>query len=360
MYYPTLTHRSHFEWMMPESSPSDLYSLPLLSTGKPPPLFEEEEVQGGAKRRKQDDADRRKHGAARGQHRRGRRGRSRSPPGLPRGSAPPCEEYSHDEDSSDDSDDSDGSWGSWDPEDNPATSHGYTSRREYEQARARQGALGRLGMHEPPALTPDRMGALGRLGIHEPPALTPEQLPLYGPDLPDDVEDEASADESMSETASDADSAGAALGGVAAILLAPSDTDDATSATELLSSMSQPVLIEVPPSPSNIALPSQETEPEEWVAVEGGGFVLDDGTHDLSHLFTTFHKPRKTIRKRAKKVEYFVDHCENTKCTLRPGHAGLCSHEIVRGKRGGRVSRSVRSPVVYEPVFDLNDDSDYD
>ena len=120
------------------------------------------------------------------------------------------------------------------------------------------------------------------------------------------------------------------------------------------------MLIKVPPSPSNIALPSPEIEPEEWVAVEGGGFVLDDGTHDLSHLFTTFHKPRKTIRKRAKKVEYFVDHCENTKCTLRPGHAGLCSHEIVRGKRGGRVSRSVRSPVVYEPVFDLNDDSDYD
>ena len=176
--------------------------------------------------------------------------------------------------------------------------------------------------------------------MHEPPALTPEQLPLYGPDLPDDVEDEASADESVSETAS---------------------VDPFQLCWRWgMNSMSQPVLIEVPPSPSNIALPSQETEPEEWVAVEGGGFVLDDGTHDLSHPFTTFHKPRKTIRKRAKKVEYFVDHCENTKCTLRPGHAGLCSHEIVRGKRGGRVSRSVRSPVVYEPVFDLNDDSDYD
>ena len=33
----------------------------------------------------------------------------------------------------DDSDDSDDSWGSWDPEDNPATSHGYTSRREYQR-----------------------------------------------------------------------------------------------------------------------------------------------------------------------------------------------------------------------------------
>ena len=75
--------RFHLQWMVPESSPSDPYSLPLLSTGKPPPLFEEEMQEG---------TGRRKHGAAPGRHRRGRRGRSRSPRGLPHESAPPREE----------------------------------------------------------------------------------------------------------------------------------------------------------------------------------------------------------------------------------------------------------------------------
>ena len=118
--------------------------------------------------------------------------------------------------------------------------------------------------------------------------------------------------------------------------------------------------------------PSQEEDVEEWVAVEGGGFVLDDGTHNLSHRFskTTFSKPCskpcKKIRKRAKKVcaEYFVDHCENTKCTFPPGHTGLCSHQIVHGKRGrGSTSGPVLQPAMdfeiswlFDPSFDLNDD----
>ena len=131
------------------------------------------------------------------------------------------------------------------------------------------------------------------------------------------------------------------------------------------------VLLEVPQSPSNIQ-ESQEEEPEEWVAVEGGGFVRDDGTHNLSHSFykTTFSKPHskpcKTIRKRTKKVslEYFENHCENTKCTFPPGHTGLCSHQIVHGKRGrGSTSGPVLQPAVvfdmswfFDPTFDLNDD----
>ena len=67
-----------------------------------------------------------------------------------------------------------------------------------------------------------------------------------------------------------------------------------------------------------------------------------------------------------KLAEYFEDHCENTQCSFRPGHAGLCSHHLVTGRRGGRVSRSTarcpavtRPPVAHSFLFDLNDsDSD--
>jgi len=41
----------------------------------------------------------------------------------------------------------------------------------------------------------------------------------------------------------------------------------------------------------------------------------------------------KKNRKRAKTVEIFVNHCSNTKCTFMPGHEGLCSFQLVSGKR---------------------------
>ena len=61
---------------------------------------------------------------------------------------------------------------------------------------------------------------------------------------------------------------------------------------------------------------------------------------------------RKTRKRVPAKVEYFVNHCENTSCTLSPGHLGLCSHQIVTGKRGGRPYRRRNTP---SPFFDLND-----
>ena len=130
-------------------------------------------------------------------------------------------------------------------------------------------------------------------------------------------------------------------------------------------------------SESNVARPCEVVE--EWVAVEGGGFQR------LAEYMTHVPGPSKTIVKPhreprastaaspgetqlAKKppvkklAEYFEDHCENTRCAFRPGHAGLCSHQLVTGKRGGRVSRPtirrpspVVPPVVYDFLFDLND-----
>ena len=96
------------------------------------------------------------------------------------------------------------------------------------------------------------------------------------------------------------------------------------------------VLIEVPPSPSNIALPMEEEE--EWTANASGGF--DRGT-----LAVTTPRLQSAIRKNKKKphlrwTTYFINHCENTQCTFALGHDGLCSHQIVTGRRGGRRYRS--------------------
>jgi hypothetical protein len=41
----------------------------------------------------------------------------------------------------------------------------------------------------------------------------------------------------------------------------------------------------------------------------------------------------KKDRKRAKPVEFFVNHCSNTKCTFMPGHEGVCSFQLVSVKR---------------------------
>lgn len=127
----------------------------------------------------------------------------------------------------------------------------------------------------------------------------------------------------------------------------------------------------VPPSPSIIARPPEEIDEshiEQWLAINSGGFQRcddDRGVHrtvvdtvrQISRTFSrvTLPKSRAPIRKRkAKKpVEYFVNHCENTACTFPHGHTGLCSHQLVSGKRGGRSTRGyLRLP---SPYFDLND-----
>ena len=84
----------------------------------------------------------------------------------------------------------------------------------------------------------------------------------------------------------------------------------------------QPILMEVPPSPSNISRPTEttdESQMEQWIATEGGGFAQYDGVSDVTQLLSraTCSKStvRKTIRKNTKKpVEYYVSHCENTAC----------------------------------------------
>ena len=90
------------------------------------------------------------------------------------------------------------------------------------------------------------------------------------------------------------------------------------------------ILIEVAPSQSNITLPVEEEE--EWTANASGGF--DRGT--LADI-----RPRlqSAIRKKKKRpsMGYFTNHCENTQCTFALGHDGLCSHQLVTGRRGGRV-----------------------
>ena len=112
-----------------------------------------------------------------------------------------------------------------------------------------------------------------------------------------------------------------------------------------------------------------------WSPIPDGGFQRLE--EHLRRPQKTIVKPRRKPRASADKadkragakktaVEYFVDHCENTQCSLRPGHTGLCSHQLVAGKRGGRVGRSLAcAPVAASPpvardfVFDLNDsDSD--
>jgi hypothetical protein len=115
------------------------------------------------------------------------------------------------------------------------------------------------------------------------------------------------------------------------------------------------LLIEVPPSPTNVAHPEDETDEsqlEEWLAVEGGGFekmspvdVVTDVSRQISRMTTcAAGASRRQIRKRRfkKSVQYFdADHCENTACTFSCGHAGLCSHQLVSGKRGGRPTATL-------------------
>ena len=106
----------------------------------------------------------------------------------------------------------------------------------------------------------------------------------------------------------------------------------------------QPLLIKVPPSPCNISPPPETTDDlqlENWVATHDGGFKLTCD-NDKTFYINSPVKSRSTILKRTSRrilVQYFVNHCENTACTFGYGHAGLCSHQIVVGTRGGRATR---------------------
>ena len=51
--------------------------------------------------------------------------------------------------------------------------------------------------------------------------------------------------------------------------------------------------------------------------------------------------------------EYFVNHCSNTKCSYPPGHKGLCSFQIISGKR----ARKAYHEVCGEPTADPADAS---
>ena len=102
------------------------------------------------------------------------------------------------------------------------------------------------------------------------------------------------------------------------------------------------VLVPVPPSPSNVAMPAESAE--DWTAVGGGGFLPG------------LYRPKRSIKKQKKKkvVEYWVDHCENSACSFPWGHAGLCSHQIVHTR-----TRNATHIAPTYPYFDLNDsDSD--
>ena len=97
--------------------------------------------------------------------------------------------------------------------------------------------------------------------------------------------------------------------------------------------MNDSLLMEVVPSPANIAMPTDEVET--WVAVDGGGFERNDGLRDITSPFKRMST--KTIKKkRPKFAGFFVNHCENKACDLPPGHEGLCSHMIVKDKRRSR------------------------
>ena len=97
--------------------------------------------------------------------------------------------------------------------------------------------------------------------------------------------------------------------------------------------MSSPLLEVVTESVANIALPMEETD--EWVAVDGGGFERATCDHKTT---PGLGRSSGAIRKRGRKkpASYFVNHCENTACDFPPGHAGLCSHQIVQGERRSR------------------------
>ena len=103
--------------------------------------------------------------------------------------------------------------------------------------------------------------------------------------------------------------------------------------------MSSPVLIEVARSARNIARPDETTE--EWVAIDGGGFVTRADYNDESVMKAIYALRAHSVTtpraiKKKKSAVYFVNRCRNSKCMFTPGHAGPCSHEIVTGKRAGR------------------------
>ena len=110
-----------------------------------------------------------------------------------------------------------------------------------------------------------------------------------------------------------------------------------------------PILLEVSPSDENIQVP-EEGDVEEWVAVSGGGFVTHDmwfrsAVQRVKHVNLELGKPGATIKKKSKKTTvariYFEDgHCSSTKCNLKKGHSGLCSHLAVSGKRSTRQKGS--------------------
>jgi hypothetical protein len=100
------------------------------------------------------------------------------------------------------------------------------------------------------------------------------------------------------------------------------------------------VLVEVVSCEQNIRLPDEvieESQLESWVATPCGGFAREGKT-----VHNIFRCP--TIKKRLPKkaVQYFVDHCQNTQCSLVPKHAGLCSHQVVYGKRSRKGAHHSR------------------
>jgi hypothetical protein len=99
------------------------------------------------------------------------------------------------------------------------------------------------------------------------------------------------------------------------------------------------IIEQVAPSSANIRIPEEAIE--EWTAADGGVFVRGCFTPPRAKCSTpnvqkTIHKARHVKRAKAP-VEFYVNHCVNTACSFPYGHAGMCSHEIVIGKRGGRI-----------------------
>ena len=58
-----------------------------------------------------------------------------------------------------------------------------------------------------------------------------------------------------------------------------------------------------------------------------------DNTGIPASLRTAIVKKNKKDKAAKKCVEFFTNHCSNTKCTYMPGHKGLCSFQVVSGKR---------------------------
>ena len=98
---------------------------------------------------------------------------------------------------------------------------------------------------------------------------------------------------------------------------------------------SEPLLVEVTPSQENVRLPDEMTDEsrlESWVATPSGGFTPSSALQgDLSSMLRkqSLGITKRRTKKAKKPVEYFVNHCEKTKCIFAPGHEGLCSHERV-------------------------------